>query len=631
MSASTAADDGAVHALGNGRMLVYSCGADVTHVFGPTCTSASLLKTAWSTPGGSLALTSSIRRRGCAVWDHHLAGSRRGGEATGTTTITTAVDPDLDVLVSRVRSDQVVAYTLTPARIGRWQTDVSPSGAPTQTFTAAPGAPVFVYPHGSAPVLQVLELHGAGAAERIGDDVRLTLPPGDHCLLMVVANDFDSLSGLVRKVLALAEKVEDRRRQHDAPVAQQLASTVLGWDTVAEWGRQASQVVEGAALAILAQQSADGGLMAGYAYPLAYGRDQYGACRGLHAVGLSAEATTNFWFRQRKLARFGALANAESMGHDDIRHRHENDAVELTSYHVLQALELDAAAGDGDLDELAQSLQQCLIIQVEHLRAGLLPFNGDETYVAGEILPRSMLEDGSLESTLLFVEAVSRWAGQHPGSVDPALLGAAADARAVWRSAFSWSPGPGGWATNAPSRRMAGPHRLRRRGVCEACGGITAGFNYRTKAGRYVCSECRAEGQKLPLAPTERIGLLSASLLPFLINPNLLTELEQRRLFADAARHFDADGHLRTTPGSPRSVGYDAGLLVIAAAVTRSDQLSNCVQYLLSLFDSADTLSEYTEGGNPVGVRCRPWETGIALAALVTAVSAARSEELGRL
>ena len=43
--------------------------------------------------------------------------------------------------------------------------------------------------------------------------------------------------------------------------------------------------------------------------------------------------------------------------------------------------------------------------QQRHLVNGMLPFNGDETYVAGGILPRFALNDGSAEATLLFIES----------------------------------------------------------------------------------------------------------------------------------------------------------------------------------------------------------------------------------
>ena len=53
-------------------------------------------------------------------------------------------------------------------------------------------------------------------------------------------------------------------------------------------------------------------------------------------------------------------------------------------------------------------LTWCADAQERHLVAGMLPFNGDETYVAGGMLPRSALDDGSAEATLLYVASVTQ-------------------------------------------------------------------------------------------------------------------------------------------------------------------------------------------------------------------------------
>lgn len=57
------------------------------------------------------------------------------------------------------------------------------------------------------------------------------------------------------------------------------------------------ELCENIAFLIKAQQSEDGGIIAGHYYPMAYIRDQYGACRGLLALGLFEEVRRNLEFR----------------------------------------------------------------------------------------------------------------------------------------------------------------------------------------------------------------------------------------------------------------------------------------------------------------------------------------------
>lgn len=604
---------GAVHAMGNGRLLVYAKDADITHLFGPVYSSSSLISAGWTDPCGEVLKPSSPARvRGSSVWTHRL------GTPAEHAAVTMAVDPELDVLMLAVETSQPATFTISPSRPGRW-VERTGRGAGADAFHADPGAPVFIYPYRGAPVLAIAG-HDESCAVRRGPDLSIGLPPGRHRLVIVVAADPAGLEGLIGQALAIGPSVLERRVRHDGPIAARVNAAVAHWPDAGEWGALAADRAEGAALAIVNQQSADGGLMAGYPYPLAYGRDQYGSCRGLSAVGLADHAAANFWFRQRKLERFGDLANAESMGHDDVRHLHETDAVELTSYHVLQATELARWREGFDLESIAPSLARCLTGQLPYLRAGLLPFNGDETYVAGGILPRSTLEDGSLESALLFIEAVDRLAALSPTVVDHELIDAAHRVGRTWRHEFADESGIGGWSVNAPRRRFIPPFRPQRHGVCEACGHITIGDNRRTASGRYLCPDCLRTGRQLPSAGTRQWSLLSAILLPFLINPDLLTPTERERTADDALSGLAREGFVRTTPDQRRTVGYDAGLVVLAAATARPEQLSDAVNYLLSMFDETDTLSEYVEG-SPVGTRCRPWETGVALAALDRAVN----------
>jgi hypothetical protein len=157
------------------------------------------------------------------------------------------------------------------------------------------------------------------------------------------------------------------------------------------------------------QQSAEGAVLAGHAYHMAYVRDQYGVGRGLLALGLTSAARKILEFYWSVWQRHGVIHNAQAAGVDGVFHVHENDDVEITGYLIRQAFDLAHASGDTVfLDAIFPMLEWAWQAQKKHLVQGMLPFNGDETYIAGSMLPRHTINDGSAEATLLFIDGGER-------------------------------------------------------------------------------------------------------------------------------------------------------------------------------------------------------------------------------
>jgi hypothetical protein len=57
---------------------------------------------------------------------------------------------------------------------------------------------------------------------------------------------------------------------------------------------------------------------------------------------------------------------------------------------------------------LLPMLEWATSAQRRNIIDGMLPFNGDETYIAGGLIPRSVMFHGSAEATLLFIEGSNR-------------------------------------------------------------------------------------------------------------------------------------------------------------------------------------------------------------------------------
>ena len=84
--------------------------------------------------------------------------------------------------------------------------------------------------------------------------------------------------------------------------------------------------------------------------------------------------------------------------------------MEITGYLVVQAFDIyKAGGGRAYLDSLLPMLKWALEVQMKHLKNDMLPFNGDETYIAGGFLPRHAMYDGSSEATMLFLTGLDQY------------------------------------------------------------------------------------------------------------------------------------------------------------------------------------------------------------------------------
>jgi hypothetical protein len=386
------------------------------------------------------------------------------------------------------------------------------------------------------------------------------------------------------------------------------------------------QAIDDVAVLIKAQQSAEGAVLAGHNYHMAYVRDQYGVARGLLAMGHVAEARAILEFYWHVWQRHGRIHNAQATGVDGVFHVHENDEVEITGYLIRQAFDLLAASGDDAfVRTIAPMLAWAWEAQKKHLVDGMLPFNGDETYVAGGILPRHTLNDGSAEATLLFLDGGAKWldwAEAHKWHSQSSLAGdrsLLADARARFRDNF-WRDGQ--IITNNPRRAAQADLPRFRHGVCERCvaEGRARGIEWteRNEAGRYVCPACLAEGLFAAAEPRAYV-LQSVSLTPLYFGSTLFDGNDLAPLVQAIVERYGRTGKLPSrqddsAPGS-QAVGYDYGLLLYALAELGDPFASELCRAMLSLVDATGAWVEYYVDHCPMGTRCRPWESAINIEA----------------
>lgn len=618
---STGNYDGAIHAMGNGRLLVYGKGANIVHVFGPPYSTPSLFSGEWKFADGNSPEFCSQREKGTSIWHHRF--ERKG---SGVGTVQQFVSPDVPAYFNKVVLDEEELTLICPLPEGYRCIKESAQlygceGKFNRLLFIAPDTDkIFIYPSGEKAYLSMTCWgEGFGSIEVKGDCVLLKFVKGDGYFSLAGGSSYPDVvfnaekahqltyEQHMLKVYAEGKQVMSRLK---LPVSERpLESGILD---------KVHALCENIAFLIKAQQSEDGGIVAGYLFPLAYIRDQFGTCRGLLALGLFEEARRNLEFRFAKWRQFGNLRNAESMGHHRVRHVHENDDVEGTAYTILQVFDYAKATGDDAVvEKMFPMMDWCWRTQIAHLRNDMLPFNGDETYVAGSFLPRYSLNDGSMEATFLFIESGRKlsplarrrgwWHAEEARQFEIILSQAERQFRDnFWRIDHFV-------ANNSARGKLPGMPAFRH-GVCEGC--LSIEWTRRNKYGRYACPQCWSEVE-LFRKESQEMEVSSAGLLPLFIHSEMLSDEEKTLGVLRAADIFQKKGYLPTVETQNRFVGYDAGLLLYGLAESKHPIAEQVFKHVIGIVDTAGAWVEYYLEGTPQGCRCRPWESGMNIAAVI--------------
>ena len=387
------------------------------------------------------------------------------------------------------------------------------------------------------------------------------------------------------------------------------------------------QTVDDVAVLLKAQQSAVGGVLAGTNYHWYGIRDQNGDGRTLLYLGEPKEARAIYDFYWSIWQRYHVLHNGEGEEPHFFFHIHENDGAEIPGYLILGAFEiLSSTHDDAYLQKIFPMLEWAWDVQKKNLILDMMPFDGDETYVAGSLLPRSALNDGSAEATLLFYEGGSKlvdWAERHHQWTSTRV----AEARTVlgnvqknYRKNF-WRDGR--LITNNPARAEAAPMPRFRHGVCERCMAekrfkhLT--WNERTPSGRYLCPVCMAMGP-YPAAPVKIYSLASVSLTPFYLHSKMFNNEELAPVVRKLAKDFIETGTFQgvDVPNVPGKIdGYDPGMLLYALTELHDPLAEAVYRKTLQMLDPTGAWVEYYINGVPHLTRCRPWESSINLEAVL--------------
>ncbi len=571
-------DNGAVHVLGSGRMMVYAVGPELIQILGAPYSADSF---------GSLTLPEvetcrSERQPGSAIWRHYLEDG---------SLLTDVVDSEEEGFLRHIRATRPFTLVLT---VGK--DFVCTQRGEVSTFHTPEGTQFFVY---KTPLNVCRSFGVSGEAEMVWtatNTCEVRVRPGES-------------------TLCLANSPEAAHRLLATPRETVLTRTAAWWQGYLAQGRavpaSVAELYENVAILIKCQQGEDGGVLAGYPFHLAYIRDQYGVVRGLLKMGFYAEAKAVLRYYLAIWREYGTLHTAQTIGvQQGIFHIHENDKVEITGYLSILPFDVYAATGDGELlEELLPLVRWALDQQLDQLVRGMLPFNGDETYIAGGFLPRSALCDGSAEATMLLAEGIRRYQTYTGDFRYAAVL---EEIEASYLANFCPD---GRFVTNVPERMAGEEYPATRHGVCESC---RRGMVELTKTAtfRYVCADCRESD--LPERERVRYELAASKLAPLYIGSPLIPP-EMAREFLDVmVEQYRRTGQMPSGCGGDASVGYDYGMLLYALTVYDHPAAGDFCRLTLSVVDEAGAWCEYYNSGVAAATRCRPWESAINMEAVLT-------------
>lgn len=386
------------------------------------------------------------------------------------------------------------------------------------------------------------------------------------------------------------------------------------------------ETLKSTAINIITQQSSQGGVLAGHNYHLGYVRDQYGVSRALLSMGLFDNAKKILEFYYNVFLANGYYKNAQGLGVENLFHRGENDEVEITAYMIIQAFDYYNASGDKKfIDKIYPMLKWSLDSQITCISDNMLPFNGDETYIAGGILPRCAINDGSAESTMLFILGTGLLLDYIKDNKleNPEKCSIIEDTlKSIINHYNENFIRDNRLITNNPTRKCNSKRFTF--GVCQYCESekwpnVYFGEVECTPNGMFSCPECMVNKKNIDYIKNETIyEIESVNLMPIYFNFNLIDNRIIEKVIEKTIKdRFETVNGIYKNPTSDLCVGYDYGLLLINAHKINSDFDKPLIDALLNILDECGSWSEFYVNSKPVGTRYRPWESGINAEALI--------------
>jgi hypothetical protein len=606
-----------IHCLGNGKLAVYEQGVKIIQVFGPPYSSPSFMNLI---PRNKQAEAVSSRLKGTAIWQHELKeGSKAIFKAVD------FVDSEIPCFIRRLYIEEDVIFDFEVEsgffilnNINRFEK----YGAKASLLVEADSG-IYIYGKYPSPKKITHQIIVTGNIELIEGQSKniyeIICRRGEAAIYIAGGPEYPQCMENMESALETDyEKQLSRTKKYWSEFTSRRFDFEKKLPLELEERDVLLKTIDDVSVLIKTQQGIDGGVLAGHNYHLAYIRDQYGTFRCLLKLGYYSEAKSILNYYWDIWKRHGRLHNAQASGVEGIFHVHENDGVEITGYLIIQVFDYYKLTGDKELlKEIFPMLQWAWNMQKEQLVDCMLPFNGDETYIAGGILPRSCINDGSAEATLLFITSAQRlleWIEEN-GYWETDVLDEnnklLEDTISNYKKNFMEN---GRIVTNNPARREKIALPRYRHGVCENCSAF--GWTEKNKEDRYVCARCLQRNDVKRVEP-QKYYLKSVSLMPFYMGAEIFSMEEIQSMVDEIIFNYKTTGRLPSREQDTISVGYDYGLFLYTLNKLNNPLSKEIFRRMLEILDSTGAWVEYYDSDVPKGTRYRPWESGINLEAAI--------------
>lgn len=617
---STAQEFNGTYCIGNGGYCVYADGINIRQVFGPPYSTPSFFS---STLNSLNIQVETSRESGTAIYVHTFYKS---GKKIGT--VTDFVPPGLNCLCRISDLSEPVYFKLmienprNSVSVVDYPRHVKEFGINNSLLVSAqPG--VFVYNDYPSPFEISHQVITNGSVRLYPNaenkfEYMLEFGKGEGALYLVGGPSFQELNRNLEKVLNLPKDemfLDTRAYWQDFVKQRSDFAGEISWENPDK--TELMKAIDDVSILLKTQQGESGGVLAGHYYHMAYVRDEYGVSRAFLALGYHEQARKILDFYFDVWNKYGVIYNAQAIGIPGIFHQHENDEVEITGYLLIQAFDYLKKTNDkAFIKKILPFLEWSWEAQKKNLVDNMLPFNGDETYIAGGLIPRKVLNDGSAEATLLFIEGGTRllrfieqeqikgsdWLTENKKLLD--------QVKADFRKNFIKNDR---LMANNPLRAEHCEYPEYRYGVCLYPGhGGYRGILKHHKGSLYFCKECYGKSNyDIEPEPPEEFFLPSVYLMPIYIGAELFSNEEKEAMLNELITLYLKTGRISKTQQEEKLLGYDYGLFLYALAELDKPLAKEIYRKMMDLRDETGTWCEYYLDGVPSGCRYRPWESGI--------------------
>lgn len=611
----------AVYMTGNGKMAAAYRNGDLIQVFGPPYSSPSVFKSSFV--NDEYVRSVPKHKPDAAIWQIDLQK-----EQTVAVTVTDFVLADEPCLVRHIEAAVPVTMRLTSfddtGDLFHYVDLQEYNGAPYHLFKTRNGNAAYNdYPLPFPQFFALLIRGDAVTVQKENFTFDITVN-GTADILLIGGPSYPECCEAVARISPV-------------PFETLLKNTVLWWSEIFKFVTVRTEIprtmpqydsilqaIEDTVINIIVQQGKEGGVLAGYAYHMGYVRDQYGVCMAMLKLGLVKQARQMLQFYIDVFRHNGKILNAQAMGVNGMFHFAENDATEITGYLLLQFFRYARHTNDFQfLFENVDFLQWLYEQQLSQLYNGALPFNGDETYIAGGLLPRDVINEGSAEATMLFIlsgEALAAFLEDHRLASPDTIAGmrqTLSQTRLEYTDHFVLN---GQYTLNDPSRTVGMELPKYRYGVCMNLGKDNCdffGWTQLCEGDVYLCPRCISR-RDYPKKINKLFSLPSALLMPSYLDAHLLDCSLITAYLEKLTGELNTNGHVYSDEQNQKNVGYDYGLLLYNLVHHDLPGKEAVCEKLLSQIDETGAWAEYYIADEPSGTRYRPWESGINVDALIT-------------